>query len=57
MVDPVSGNTVRPCPQTLADTGVESSGFPAGMTILGIGTLVAGVAVLALTLLPRGRHG
>ena len=56
VVDPISGNTVRPCPQVLADTGIESSGLPAGMTVLGIGTLVAGVAVLVLTLLPRGRH-
>ena len=57
VVDPVSGNTIRPCLATLADTGVEASGIPSGMTILGIGTLVAGVAVLMLTLLPRGRHG
>lgn len=56
LVDPVSGNTVRPCPNALADTGVESAGFPTGMAILGVGTLVAGAAVIVLTLLPRGRH-
>ena len=58
LVDPVSGNTVRPCHTALADTGMEASGLPfGGMTTLGVGTLVAGVAVIALVLLPRGRHG
>ncbi|MDN3903275.1 hypothetical protein [Arthrobacter sp. YD2] len=57
LVDPVSGNTVQPCASALAYTGIEESGFPVGMAVLGLGTLAAGVVVIALTLMPRGRHG
>ena len=55
LVDPVSGNTVRPC--ALAYTGIEEGGFPVAPAVLGLGTLAAGVVAIALTLIPRGRHG
>ena len=57
VVDPVSGNTVRPCPQALADTGLEAGGFPPAMLALAVGALMAGAAALAVTFIPRGRHG
>ncbi|MCC3278485.1 hypothetical protein LJ754_04835 [Arthrobacter sp. zg-Y40] len=57
LVDPVSGNTVRPCRSALAYTGTDASGSPSQMAVLGLGALAAGVVVIALTLLPRGRHG